>query len=62
MNLPESWTEAQLGQVVIDIQSGFAQRPGEEDAGTVPQIRTHNVSPDGRISLEGIKHVTPSKS
>lgn len=42
------------------MQPGFAQRPGDEDSGTTPQIRTHNVSPNGRIILDGIKHVRPS--
>ncbi len=60
MKLPESWVETTLGKVVVDLQPGFAQRPGVEDEGTTPQIRTHNVSPEGEIDLEGIKHVTPS--
>jgi type I restriction enzyme S subunit len=47
-----------LSDVIESAQPGFAQRPGEEDEGTTPQIRTHNVSPDGRITLDGIKHVT----
>jgi type I restriction enzyme S subunit len=62
MNLPHSWLEERLGHIVVDIQSGFAQRPGDEDLGTVPQIRTHNVTPDGHITKEGIKHVTPSQA
>lgn len=61
MNLPETWIEMSLGQLVTDIQSGFAQRPGDEDEGTVPQIRTHNVSPDGQIALAELKHVQPSE-
>src|ERR1019366_4489106 len=62
MNLPHSWLEVGLRNIVVDIQSGFAQRPGDEDLGTVPQIRTHNVTPDGHITKEGIKHVTPSQA
>ena len=38
---------------------GFAQRPS--DQGTTPQIRTHNISPQGKIDLAGIKFVTPSE-
>lgn len=52
------WREVLLSDVIESAQPGFAQRPGEEDDGSTPQIRTHNVSPDGRIFLEGIKHVT----
>jgi len=61
MNLPESWVQTTVRAVVEDIQPGFAQKPGEEDEGTTPQIRTHNVTPDGKISLEGIKHITASE-
>lgn len=57
MKWPQGWREVVLSDVIESAQPGFAQRPGEEDEGTTPQIRTHNVSPDGRITLEGIKHV-----
>lgn len=60
MKLPETWVETTVRQVIIDLQTGFAQRPGEESEGTVPQIRTHNISPDGILTTRGIKHVTPS--
>ncbi|MXS83110.1 restriction endonuclease subunit S [Nitrosomonas oligotropha] len=60
MKLPESWRETTVGNIVIDLQPGFAQKPGEEDEGTTPQIRTHNVSPDGKITFEGIKHISAS--
>jgi type I restriction enzyme S subunit len=61
VSLPETWTETYLGQLVTEIQLGFAQSPGEEDAGTTPQIRTHNVSPEGQITLKDIKYVLPSE-
>ena len=61
MSLPETWVQTTVRGVVEDIQPGFAQKPGEEDEGTTPQIRTHNVTPDGKISLEGIKHITASE-
>ena len=61
MRLPETWIETTVRSVVADLQPGFAQKPGEEDEGTTPQIRTHNVTPDGKISLEGIKHITASE-
>ncbi|MDP2177200.1 restriction endonuclease subunit S [Methylicorpusculum sp.] len=60
MNLPDSWIETTVGKVVIDLQPGFAQKPGEDDEGMTAQIRTHNISPEGRITLAGIKHVSPS--
>lgn len=61
MRLPETWIETTVCAAVTDLQPGFAQKPGEEDEGTTPQIRTHNVTPDGKISLEGIKHITASE-
>lgn len=61
MNLPETWVQTTVRAVVEDIQPGFAQKPGEEDEGSTPQIRTHNVTPEGKISLEGIKHITASE-
>ncbi|MGE4530862.1 MAG: restriction endonuclease subunit S [Acidithiobacillus sp.] len=60
MKLPDTWIQTIVGAVVEDIQPGFAQKPGEEDDGTTPQIRTHNVTPNGKITLEGIKHITAS--
>jgi type I restriction enzyme, S subunit len=61
MSLPETWIQTTVRAVVDDIQPGFAQKPGDEDEGTTPQIRTHNVTPDGKISLQGIKHITASE-
>ncbi|MCW0395726.1 hypothetical protein NB696_001770 [Xanthomonas sacchari] len=58
MKCPQGWRQVLLSEVIESAQPGFAQRPGEEDEGSTPQIRTHNVSPDGRITLAGIKHVT----
>ena len=61
MTLPESWIQTTVRAVVSDLQPGFAQKPGDEDEGTTPQIRTHNVTPNGKISLAGIKHITASE-
>ncbi len=58
MKWQQGWREVFLSEIIESSQPGFAQRPGEEDEGSTPQIRTHNVSPDGRITLEGIKHVS----
>ncbi|ACK44924.1 restriction modification system DNA specificity domain protein [Shewanella baltica OS223] len=60
MKLPEGWVETTIGNIIDDMQPGFSQKPGKEDGDTTPQIRTHNISPDGKLTLEGIKHVTAS--
>lgn len=61
MILPDSWVQTTVRAITKDLQPGFAQKPGEEGDGMTPQIRTHNVTPDGKISLEGIKHITASE-
>jgi type I restriction enzyme S subunit len=60
MKFPHNWPVARLGDVVADMQPGFAQAPGEGDSGT-GQIRTHNVTPDGELSLAELKYVSPSE-
>jgi type I restriction enzyme S subunit len=59
MKFSSEWSVVRLKDVIVDMQPGFAQRPGEEE-GSIGQIRTHNVSPDGQITLNGLKRVTPS--
>ncbi|ALU87249.1 restriction modification system DNA specificity domain-containing protein [Herbaspirillum rubrisubalbicans M1] len=61
MSLPDTWVHTTVRAVVENIQPGFAQKPGDEDEGTTPQIRTHNITPTGKISLAGIKHITASE-
>ncbi|MDV6345295.1 restriction endonuclease subunit S [Nitrosomonas sp. Is37] len=60
MKLPHDWLVARLGDLIIDMQPGFAQAPGEGDSGT-GQIRTHNVTPNGELSLTDLKYVYPSE-
>jgi type I restriction enzyme S subunit len=56
-----SWRHAELARLVTDMQPGFACRPADEDAG-VPQLRTNNVSADGRLDLTDIKTVPVNDS
>jgi type I restriction enzyme, S subunit len=56
MSIPELWQQAPLEELIIDMQPGFAQRPGSQD-GRTPQLRTNNVSTEGRIDLTEVKHV-----
>ncbi|WP_295430770.1 hypothetical protein [uncultured Thiodictyon sp.] len=58
MVVPDKWKKIALRSVVADIQAGFAQSP--KFGASVGQIRTHNVTPEGKISLDGIKSVSPS--
>ena len=60
MKFPSEWLSVRLKDAIKDMQPGFAQRPG--DKGSIPQIRTHNISPQGKIDLSGLKFVIPSKT
>jgi type I restriction enzyme, S subunit len=51
-----SWPKTKLGSVIIDMQSGFAQRPDTSNA-NIPQLRTNNVSPQGTIDLSDLLSV-----
>ena len=56
------WPSELLGQLKVELQTGFACRPSHTDGG-VRQLRTHNVSPDGHIDLSSVKtvHATPEQ-
>lgn len=56
MILPESWRLVTIAQLAKTIQQGFAQRPNLNQQG-IPQIRTNNVMPDGRIDLADLDYV-----
>ncbi len=60
MKFPNEWLTVRLGDVVTDTQPGFAQSPGEDETG-IGQIRTHNVTPEGTISLNELKYVKASE-
>src|SRR5260221_8454765 len=61
MNLPPRWILVNLGNVITEMQPGFARRPNNEAVGT-PQLRTNNVSPLGNIDLSEIKYVDATKA
>ena len=50
------WPSVPLESIVTDLQVGFACQP-TDDLGGVPQLRTNNVSADGRIDLSSVKRV-----
>lgn len=53
------WPVMTLERVVDDLQPGFASRPVPNGSG-IPQLRTNNVSSDGRIDLSEVKSVPAS--
>jgi len=56
-NLPEGWGVALVGDLCIDVQSGFAS--GEHNSGGlgVPHMRPMNIDREGRLDLAIIKSV-----
>jgi type I restriction enzyme S subunit len=60
MTVPPSWEKRRLEDLVLEIQSGFAQRPARLASG-IGQIRTHNISPHGDVDLEDLKYVEVDK-
>lgn len=55
------WAHVPLERVVVDLQPGFACQPTEGDNG-IPQLRTNNISTDGRIDLSEVKRVPATDS
>jgi len=48
------WQAYPLSKIALDIQPGFARQPKNGET-NLPQLRTNNVSPDGRIDLSLVK-------
>ena len=55
-----SWQAYPLSRIAIDLQPGFARQP-KSGENSMPQLRTNNVSPEGRIDLSLVKAVPTSK-
>lgn len=55
------WPVAPLGDLIIDMQPGFARRPNAERVG-VRQLRTNNVSNSGAMDFSDIKYVNASRA
>jgi type I restriction enzyme S subunit len=58
--LPEGWATATPGELVTDLQTGFACGKHSRDDG-VPHLRPMNVNSDGRIDLRDLKLVPKSE-
>ncbi len=54
------WPRYSLSQIAVDLQPGFARQPESGDA-SLPQLRTNNVSVEGRIDLSRVKEVPASR-
>jgi len=50
------WKVKKLEEVIVSMQNGYASRPVTKENG-MAQIRPHNITREGQLSLEGIKYV-----
>ena len=55
--LPEGWEQKMLGEVVVDIQSGFASGKHNSSGVGVIHMRPMNVSRNGTLDFSETKHV-----
>lgn len=55
--LPTGWAEASVGDVAVDVRSGFASGRHNADAIGIPHLRPMNVSRNGEIDLTEVKYV-----
>jgi len=51
-DLPHGWRWVRLGEVALAIQSGFAFRKKNAQAGDILQLRPYNIGEDGELHLE----------
>jgi type I restriction enzyme S subunit len=58
---PSTLQAVPLGELVVDLQSGFARRPSV-GAGTVVQLRTNNINVEGWLDLNQLKMVVPPQN
>jgi len=55
------WPQVPLQVIAVDLQPGFACQPTEGSDG-IRQLRTNNVSPEGRIDLSEVKRVPATRT
>lgn len=58
--LPAGWTPTTLGQIVRDIQPGFASGKHTSDGEGLPHLRPMNVTRDGSIDRSDLRSVDPA--
>lgn len=58
--LPSSWATTTVGDVLSDIQPGFASGVHNQEGIGIPHLRPMNVDRDGRLDLTVVKYVSGS--
>ncbi|HEX3624207.1 MAG TPA: restriction endonuclease subunit S [Verrucomicrobiae bacterium] len=57
---PSSWVETTVGEVMLEIRSGYASGKHNQLGSGIPHLRPMNVSPNGEISMEDVRYVSPA--
>ena len=58
--LPEGWAETTLGQILRDVQPGFAAGKHSRSGDGLPHLRPMNVTRDGRIDRSDLRSISPA--
>ena len=57
--LPAGWVAANVGEIIFDIQPGFASGVHNQDGLGVPHLRPMNIDREGRLDFSVLKYVPP---
>lgn len=55
---PRGWAETTVGEVLVEIQSGFSSGKHNQAGEGIPHLRPMSVSPFGDITLEGVRYIS----
>lgn len=58
--LPSSWASTTVGEILSDIQPGFASGIHNQEGVGIPHLRPMNVDRDGKLDLSVVKYVSGS--
>ena len=56
---PRGWAETYVGDVVLEIRSGYSSGEHNRTGQGIPHLRPMNVSPEGEILMDDVRYVSP---
>ena len=56
---PAGWAETTVGDVMLEIRSGYSSGKHNQSGEGIPHLRPMNVSPVGDISMEDVRYISP---
>jgi type I restriction enzyme S subunit len=57
---PPGWTECTVGDVVLEMRSGYSSGKHNQTGQGIPHLRPMNVSPIGEILMQDVRYVLPN--